>query len=726
MKITYLDKVAIQNDDSIADINKVTDSDMNEIKKVVNSNEDNQIEIQIENERLRADLNGLPKGTAEGENIDLKDSADMRFSNLKISGNSKQETREGYNLIGLKDGTYTFNGITAVVLNGEATLSGTATTVTFASIPLINEITLKQSTLYQMYVFNNITTDAVIFRPNETDGNRQAPFTSINNVVGYQNNQANVTLTKVTFRIAGGINLSNIKCKPMIIEGSNTTLAYEQYGVSPSPDYPSEVESCGDNVNILPTDESEWEQGTISDGNLQDSTTRIRTKNYCPINVLKQTISMASGQNYVYGNINYYKSDKTYINNQYILSGNKDTNFTELTFTPPEGTAYFKVVIKKADDSTILASEISNIKPKLEKGSKVTGYSEHEQGCINEVICNKNYFDIQNINVIDSAATSYSITNKILKVINTTNNQNTYVRYRVLDITKMAGKTLTISAKAICSSNNVACMQVLYCDKDGGNRSTIGTSTTTKNGLIYYTFTLPTDLPQQYLAILFYGSYGVENVMNSSIEYSNIQIKEGSIVTDCEEHKEQVFTIPTQQPMLEDDYFDFGNKKEVHIWNKTTIKGTDLTSANCSVEVLTNTVQCNLINILTNSLAVNENKIKCNLFVSKYGDTSDTVHIRNGSVSYPNNLVCNILKSNLTSYDLAGVQSFFNEKNLNVWHKLATPIMLPFTEEQTAILNEVNSTAKTYKGTTHIYSTDNVGTNKEVRYFKDIEIMMNK
>lgn len=91
MKITYLDKVAIQNDDSIPDINKVTDKDMNEIKKVVNSNEDNQKEIQIENERLRADLNGLPKGQAEGEKIDLTDSADMRFSSFKISGNSKQD-----------------------------------------------------------------------------------------------------------------------------------------------------------------------------------------------------------------------------------------------------------------------------------------------------------------------------------------------------------------------------------------------------------------------------------------------------------------------------------------------------------------------------------------------------------------------------------------------------------------------------------------------------------
>lgn len=220
-------------------------------KTPLNKTNMNKLQDNVENEFNKL-INALSnnKETVTGENITVNDSAEERIYEFNISGNSKQEKREGYNLIGLKDGTYTFNGITAVVLNGEATLSGTATTVTFASIPLINEITLKQSTLYQMYVFNNTTTDAVVFRPNETDGNRQAPFTSINNVVGYQNNQASVTLTKVTFRIADGINLSNIKCKPMIIEGSNTTLAYEQYGVSPSPDYPSEVESCGDNGSI--------------------------------------------------------------------------------------------------------------------------------------------------------------------------------------------------------------------------------------------------------------------------------------------------------------------------------------------------------------------------------------------------------------------------------------------------------------------------------------------
>lgn len=45
MKLTYENKVAINENADIPDINKVTDSDMNEIKNVVNNNDDEMITI---------------------------------------------------------------------------------------------------------------------------------------------------------------------------------------------------------------------------------------------------------------------------------------------------------------------------------------------------------------------------------------------------------------------------------------------------------------------------------------------------------------------------------------------------------------------------------------------------------------------------------------------------------------------------------------------------------
>ena len=45
MKLTYANKVAINENAEISDINKVTDNDMNEIKNVVNNNDDDLITI---------------------------------------------------------------------------------------------------------------------------------------------------------------------------------------------------------------------------------------------------------------------------------------------------------------------------------------------------------------------------------------------------------------------------------------------------------------------------------------------------------------------------------------------------------------------------------------------------------------------------------------------------------------------------------------------------------
>ena len=47
-KIEYQNKVSIQDDPSVPEINKVTDSNMNEIKSVVNNNAGILIDVQDE------------------------------------------------------------------------------------------------------------------------------------------------------------------------------------------------------------------------------------------------------------------------------------------------------------------------------------------------------------------------------------------------------------------------------------------------------------------------------------------------------------------------------------------------------------------------------------------------------------------------------------------------------------------------------------------------------
>lgn len=125
-KVSYDDKEAIQNDDSIPNKNKVTAEDMNEIKEAINQNANDSeelrqenIEIKAENRRLKNDINNIALlGQVEGESVDLEDSSEARFNKFEIGGNHKQETREGYNLLNLstlKGKIETKNGVTYTV-----------------------------------------------------------------------------------------------------------------------------------------------------------------------------------------------------------------------------------------------------------------------------------------------------------------------------------------------------------------------------------------------------------------------------------------------------------------------------------------------------------------------------------------------------------------------------------------------------------------------------------
>ena len=99
-KITYTDKERLTDNPSVADKNKVTDVDMNEIKSVVNNNADELTGIeeelddsfetlQTENAQLKATL---PTTTGTGSNVTLDKTAELEFIQPPLPrGNSEQD-----------------------------------------------------------------------------------------------------------------------------------------------------------------------------------------------------------------------------------------------------------------------------------------------------------------------------------------------------------------------------------------------------------------------------------------------------------------------------------------------------------------------------------------------------------------------------------------------------------------------------------------------------------
>lgn len=94
----------------------------------------------------------------EGADLILENTmkGQLKYENDIISyGSIEQITTTGINMLDLTDGTYTNNGITAVVNNGTIVLNGTASANSFLTIPIV--LTLSENQSYTISVNNTDT-----------------------------------------------------------------------------------------------------------------------------------------------------------------------------------------------------------------------------------------------------------------------------------------------------------------------------------------------------------------------------------------------------------------------------------------------------------------------------------------------------------------------------------------------------------------------------------------
>lgn len=241
--IQELQKDNTTNKQDISDIKEEQQTQNNNIKNLQKNDaqQDKSIEalqkeneaIKEENKRLRQDFNAFPSGQAEGEYITLNDSADSRFNMFRVGGNSKQETREGYNL-----------------LNVESKLEITGRT---SKIP----ISLKSGVAYTIKADDiitneeNPTTFAVSFRNSSDEVIRDIGLTysakKETNIIFTQNIDHVYLYSSNSY--ANSQNVTTTFTNLMIYEGTDDK-GYELYGAMPSPEYPSEIQNVEDNLNI--------------------------------------------------------------------------------------------------------------------------------------------------------------------------------------------------------------------------------------------------------------------------------------------------------------------------------------------------------------------------------------------------------------------------------------------------------------------------------------------
>lgn len=291
----------------------------------------------------------------------------------KIRGGHKQATREGYNLFQTIGNTAnTSQGLTITTDDdGVVTINGTAN-VAYAEIVKNKEITDKlmdgetytiwQSTVSQYCYMQILAID-------------------FNNVQTYiTNNNTNITTfvvnktkyAKYLINVTGGQNatsytFNNFKIAFMLLKGSytaNTVPPYEAYGVSPSLDYPSEIETVKDSVEMNKSNKNIFDIDTMIEltNQYREYLRKGKIQNLNNFNGLK--IPVEPGHEYI------LSTDSTLANN--LCFFDKNMNFLggyadNRNFVAPENCRYVTYAIQ--NDYTWI---------QFEENSEKTPYVEHK------------------------------------------------------------------------------------------------------------------------------------------------------------------------------------------------------------------------------------------------------------------------------------------------------------------------------------------------------------
>ncbi len=329
------------NAESIEEINKK------------DSTQDNLIEeIQTENTKLKKTIESMQiPGEEVGNPIHISDSSDMECEIVPIGG-VEQETREGYNKI-----TYPYNFVdsvnTTIQDDSANSLIVENTTPGSNSYFFIDNINLEADKTYTISRIYEIMTGT------KTDETAQIELYlagTWKKVLLYQSSSLSTfsvdTSGKYRIVIKNGNSSSALKVKYtnlMILEGAytaDTLPPYEQYGASPSPDYPSEIVTVGQNGSV----EIKVDNGLeTTDTNYQSYTKVLPIqKEFVKIGDVEDTFVKVDGKWYEKHNIPIY----IFTGNEYFI---KVTNETTILFR----TAIFSSKLYLNDNNIIVKSNIA-------------------------------------------------------------------------------------------------------------------------------------------------------------------------------------------------------------------------------------------------------------------------------------------------------------------------------------------------------------------------------
>ena len=467
--------------------------------------------------------------------ISIDGTAEAPFGDLKIFGDTTQDTLTGKNLFDFNDVSalrcsYTRSGN---ILSVSATGDNPSLTLTFTKPIVAGTYTASSS--------ENIGT-ATLSPRDDNNSSLNVNFTAsqVPKTMTFSNDAYYLTIY-TTYTTGQSFTLDFSKFQ---IESGSTDTSYEPYcgGIpSPNPDYPQPIQ--------------------VVTG---EQTVKVVGKNLIDTNALERTLPFSStnhGINFTLaddGSITLNgKNDSTgasvfsiynYATPLIIAGGTyagdlhpADNVYRAVSMIVYDGAHYRgfrQASVQSLDASRALCYlQVANgestqftdykIYPQLEVGSTDTPYEPY-QGQSYEINLGKNLFDSTSSSVTSvNGGSSQSIESGI-RVTTTTGSANGFCVFLIDKAQKYLGKTITLSANMEASSTNYPRIYIGFCNAAGTSRTSLVTMDS--SGSISYTVTT-TDDTKPYLMLAMYCSAAISTDIGDYVDYTNIQLEIGSTAT---------------------------------------------------------------------------------------------------------------------------------------------------------------------------------------------------
>ena len=596
---------------------------INQVYLIVKKNEAEILAVINTTEQLQKEIN--PIKDESGSSITIEDASDNPLTYLEIEGKSTQETRSGKNLWNLS------SSFTNDTTTGKWVLSDTV-----VSFPA------------GTYTFSNVLEGSNSFTLNYKYADNFDHNTSINS-------KTTVTFTEEVKKVAILLNaessISNIQ-----LEKGSTATEYEPYGASPSPDYPSEIESVGyENLydyNTMPLTSGLW-------GNNNTNTITQNSSGWYVIVPIEggktYTISKknTTGSIYLTTTEEYPAKDVPFVNNW----DGKD-KVTYQSIATNEKSKYLLIGLY-AGKPTDTQKEECIEELQVEEGSVAHGYIPFGKYGIEVKTVGKNLFNIN-----DTTPYTLSQTDGFTLTTNNSMSLSNYIRIEPNE-----------TYKAQCTIQDFIYRTFFY-DK---NKNYIGTNT--------------------FRETMSFDAYYVRLQMNKDFANANFQLEKG-VLTEYQPYQERITVMQLNAPLrsLPNGVKDIAYIKNNNLYVDRYVGSVVLNGSESWGKATSSAGRARFHFNISNAKAAQ--LLYISHFISNYSNEYNTGYIGNN-------------KELILFYNLSTLEEFktwLSINNTQVDYELATPV----TEE----LGEIEM-LKTLKGYNNISTTDKLLPIINLTYVRD-------